>query len=839
MGQVVRSGRFILALIFAMSSHQLLHAANLIWTNTAGGNWSAAANWSPNQVPTPADNVFITNAGNYTVTLDQGAAVANLTLGTSPSATTNILYNGAYAITVADTITVRSNGWLQSYGTISVTNRLDVQGQFAFWGGTLNGGGLVTVQPGARLTADAWQHTYLYNPVDNAGTMYFYNQNRNLHLHNTVITNRAGALIDMYNGSIYRGNTNSALHNFGLIQCSGASSLDLLVNQPGGRVLSQGTTYLYSGRNHGILEATYPSLFIFYGASVASPGTEPFYLESGTELRGDGELRSVGTVFFNAPVSFTNTLTVHTYGTHCYLNANLTNYGQLHIRQGSCYVTNPAVTLRLKDYLLWWGYQLYTYADMTNAGTILADKAQVTYGTLYNGGQFITRSNLLYDGGTISGPGRTLVESNATATVGAVSVYVSKGFERGVFENRGVLTFNSTGGTGPIYCSGGARFTNAPGAVCNFYLGAAFLNTDLTNSFVNFGSVTQQSVGAFSCDINFTNYGTLVSEAGRVDITRYTQLAGQTLLQGGDGDLGDLGGVIDIQGGTLRGSGSIVGSLQNAASLQPGRDLGLINVTGPFTNTAAGTYQMQLGGNAASQYDRITGGGTSVLSGTLNVTFTNGFYPTIGNTFTALTYTARSGQFDQILTPNYQFEIVYLTNALVLRASNALPVVSFTLSGGGNTQLVCNPFQLTASATDLDGTVTNLAFYMDNNLLATAPGNFLSTTVETDFPGTNHFEARALDDRSGAGVSNRTVSTVTLPLHVLTLGGVRSNSVFKVCMVGETGSNYVVLASTNIDLPPSNWTTLGLMENTNGIWRYFDNGTITNRNWRFYRALQQ
>lgn len=811
-----------------------LQAVDIAWTNQAGGNWSVAANWSPNQVPAATDNVFLTNAGNYTVTLNQHAEVANFTLGAAPSATTNILYNGSYNLTVAGTITVRSNGWLQSYGNISVTNLFEVQGVFSYWAGTLNGGGLVKVPPGGRLNLDGWNHTYLYNRVDNAGTLYFYNYNHSLYLYDTAITNRAGALMDMYYGSITRGNTNSALINHGLIQCAGTSGLDLLVNQAGARIFSQGTTYLTSGRNHGILETPYPYNFIFYGAAPAT-GTEPFYLEAGTELRGDGDLRTVGTVFFNAPVSFTNSLTVFSQGTHCFLNASLTNYGQLYVRQGSCYVTNPAVTLRLKDYLLWWAYQTYTYADMTNAGAMIADTARVTYGSLYNGGQFMVRSNLLWDGGTIAGPGRTLVESSATATIATVSGSVSKGFERGVFENRGVMTFNSIGAAWPIYCYYGCRFTNAPGAVCNFAYGTGFLNADLTNSFVNFGSITQQTIGAFSCDINFTNFGTVVSEAGRLDITRYTQLAGQTILNGGDGDQGDLGGVVDIQGGVLRGSGSIVGSLRNASTLQPGRDLGVITVNGAFTNRAGGIQHMQIGGNAATAYDRVQGNSTVSLAGTLNVTFTNGFFPTIGNTFTALTWTARSGAFDQILTPDYEFEILYTATNLLLRASNALPSVTLVANGGAATQLVCNPFKIISSAGDLDGIVTNLTVTLNGATLMSSGGGSLNNTVELDFATNANLIATARDDRGGTKSVTQQVQIVTWPLHTLTLGGLRSNG-FKICMAGLDGASYLALASTNIDLPTTNWTALGLMDVTNGVWRYFDAGTITNRPARYYRA---
>ena len=51
-------------LVFCLNA---VHAATVTWTNTAGGNWAAAANWSPNQIPGSADQAVITTAGNYTV----------------------------------------------------------------------------------------------------------------------------------------------------------------------------------------------------------------------------------------------------------------------------------------------------------------------------------------------------------------------------------------------------------------------------------------------------------------------------------------------------------------------------------------------------------------------------------------------------------------------------------------------------------------------------------------------------------------------------------------------------------------------------------------------------
>ena len=87
--------------------------------------------------------------------------------------------------------------------------------------------------------------------------------------------------------------------------------------------------------------------------------------------------------------------------------------------------------------------------------------------------------------------------------------------------------------------------------------------------------------------------------------------------------------------------------------------------------------------------------------------------------------------------------------------------------------------------------------------------------------------------------ATQTVALVSQPLHVLT-GGFRTNGLpaggqgaFKLCMCGETGHVYQVLASTN--LSTTNWVVIGAMEGTNGGWRFLDMGA-TNRPRRFYHT---
>ena len=51
-----------LLIALLLSTIAELNAATILWTNTAGGNWNAAANWSPNSVPGLSDTAVITRS---------------------------------------------------------------------------------------------------------------------------------------------------------------------------------------------------------------------------------------------------------------------------------------------------------------------------------------------------------------------------------------------------------------------------------------------------------------------------------------------------------------------------------------------------------------------------------------------------------------------------------------------------------------------------------------------------------------------------------------------------------------------------------------------------------
>ena len=86
------------------------HAATLIWTNTAGGNWNVAANWTPNQIPGASDTAIITNNGEYSVTLVGDRTIAGLILGGESGTQTLAQVSSLYDLTLTGPGVVGRNG---------------------------------------------------------------------------------------------------------------------------------------------------------------------------------------------------------------------------------------------------------------------------------------------------------------------------------------------------------------------------------------------------------------------------------------------------------------------------------------------------------------------------------------------------------------------------------------------------------------------------------------------------------------------------------------------------------------------------------------------------------
>jgi hypothetical protein len=154
-------------------------AVSYTWTNTAGGNWNAASNWSPNGVPAGADSAAITTTGNYAVSVDDAESVSNLTLGASTADAT------------VQTLNISSGTF-----TVDSASTGTAQGILSISGGTVNGAGSITL--GGPL---AWTGGNLYNTVQcNGGSV---NASEGLNLYGALVN--SGTLAAMAPSSCMAG----------------------------------------------------------------------------------------------------------------------------------------------------------------------------------------------------------------------------------------------------------------------------------------------------------------------------------------------------------------------------------------------------------------------------------------------------------------------------------------------------------------------------------------------------------------------------------------------------------------------------------------------------------
>ncbi|MCC7145779.1 MAG: hypothetical protein IT443_04980 [Phycisphaeraceae bacterium] len=138
-------------------------------------------------------------------------------------------------------------------------------------------------------------------------------------------------------------------------------------------------------------------------------------------------------------------------------------------------------------------------------------------------------------------------------------------------------------------------------------------------------------------------------------------------LDGGSVTVSGAGGVLEIAGGVVVGSGQIsaAGGVVNGGRVAPGQNVGVLEiVSGDYAQTTEGMLDIEIGGlTAGADYDQLLIGGNANLAGMLNVSLSDGFVPQEGDRFTILLALALSGTFDS-WTLNYDIPKRHLTAEL-------------------------------------------------------------------------------------------------------------------------------------------------------------------------------
>jgi len=379
-----------------------------------------------------------------------------------------------------------------------------------------------------------------------------------------------------------------------------------------------------------MIEGVYNDLINGAGAKFDSSGT--IDQSGGPGFSNAGKFNNSGTITFNAnndPGSFSNSGTLNNSGT-------------------------IAV-----------GYSPFTFNIFSNSGTINnSGMLTVAFVNFDVGGDSFSNS------GKISNSG-TLTISGGGITVGLPSV---------AFENSGTInnsgTLNNTDAsildnsgiiknTGTLNNTDGSSLKNG-GTLNN--IGTIF--NDSTSTLINSG--TLKNAGTINNSGTFMNSGAVtISNSGLLTTsTNYTQTAGSTRVNGTL--TATAGAIVDIEGGSLSGTGIIGSNVLMGGTIMPGDAPGTLTIMGNYEQTSTGMFDELIGPGAHSFLD-VSGNATLDPGSMLAITLLNGFDP-LGQTFEIMDYAALFGQFangSSFWDDNFRWDVTYGPNQIDVTAVQA------------------------------------------------------------------------------------------------------------------------------------------------------------------------
>ena len=270
-------------------------------------------------------------------------------------------------------------------------------------------------------------------------------------------------------------------------------------------------------------------------------------------------------------------------------------------------------------------------ANFNGPGSIAVGSLTMNGGTLGGSDLLVLAAPLTWTRGTLSGA----VWCNGGTVSGGtgVSLLGGKLINSGTLDMSGLTYRFWTQFGGAISNLAGARFIlpPGPGIILNGYQPATIYNYGWMGMCPGAGTVM--------CQAPVVNAGTLQVGSGTLDLTQpYIQNAGLTCLWEGRLQV-DQG--FALNGGTLAGTNTLLGSLTSSGVVDPGATPGapgLLTISGNYVQTGGGTLQVDLGGvSSGSGFDCLAVGGTASLAGTLNASLVNAFTPPAHTNYTFLT----------------------------------------------------------------------------------------------------------------------------------------------------------------------------------------------------------
>ena len=632
-----------------------------------------------------------------------------------------------------------SGGSLDGPATVTIP----VGGTFGYTGGSLTGVHLIN---DGTATDNGYLDLYSASEFENAGTLNLTDSNDivdedgsgNLLLNDAAGTiaypssaagttyievpfNNAGAVKLTGNGTLYTdyGNSPSG-SDTGSYNAAAGTQIDF----------TSGTRTIASGSS-------------FPGAGVIQVGGANVTFTAAVSIASAQQVSLIsGSLSFSAPTTIPNlqmsggsldgpaTVTIPVGGTFGYTGGSLT--GVHFINHG---------TATDNGYLY-----LYSTSEFENAGSLnLTDGSQVIDGDASGNLLLNDASGTVAYTGTATGNAYLSVPTTNNGTLDAVKGTLQATQLSNL--SGGTLSGGSYVATGTLNL-GATISTNA--ATVSVGTGGKIANgstNSLTTLRTNTGSLT---VGlSLTVSGALANSGTVTVNAGTLQPTSYSQSAGTTTVAAGAGlRAGSAGaGAITIAGGSLTGNGSVIGVLGGGGSVVPGSGSGPLGVAGSYTPGAAASLNIGIRGPTApgTDFGQLTVSGAAHLAGTLALSTSPTFTPTVGSTYVVLsagsisgTFGTVTGQVDQ--AAGVYYSVSYTATSVVLTVS-ALPTLSvgsapITAPTSGTSTLnvpvtlsAPSPFPTTVTYATVNGTAVAGTNYAAATGTVTIPAGSTSGTI--------------------------------------------------------------------------------------------------------------
>jgi hypothetical protein len=297
---------------------------------------------------------------------------------------------------------------------------------------------------------------------------------------------------------------------------------------------------------------------------------------------------------------------------------------------------------------------------------------------------------------TLSGnvmAGQTIIIEGVRGSLSGPAVNASL-TAAGDFTNAGIIRLTSSGATG----SGSSTLTIASGTLTNTAGGQIETlpgtggGRSISGAIINDGSI---SLGV----------GTTYSSGTMRNVAPGTIIGGSTLTLGA--------------AAAFVGSGSITANIVNAGQFHVGASPGLLSITGTYSQSASGTFHLEIGGSiAGSDFDRLVVSGATSLAGTLNVSKVSGACTETGSSYEFMTFASRAGDFTvknglnpgagqtYVTVPtatNYRLNVI---GAACPVPDNTAPVISAQVVGTlGNNDWYVSDVTVTWQVIDLESSI--------------------------------------------------------------------------------------------------------------------------------------